>query len=93
MGELIHHKVIEKTIRFERVEPTLSLAAVQRQAVLHYGPPCTFPHHRKAPGCRTFGITCAANDTHPSTPAFRVVSLTTRLDWNGIELGRLQRRF
>ncbi|GFS98861.1 hypothetical protein TNCV_3528471 [Trichonephila clavipes] len=57
---------------------------------------CVFPNHCKAPGRRTSGIaaliTCAANDTHPSTSPFGVVSRMRRLACNKMEPGCLQRR-
>ncbi|GFT91980.1 hypothetical protein TNCV_125101 [Trichonephila clavipes] len=56
--------------------------------------PCVFPNHRKVPGRRisdiAVSIMCAANDTHPPTPSFGVVSRMTRLDCNEMEPGHLQ---
>ncbi|GFX58750.1 uncharacterized protein TNCV_804541 [Trichonephila clavipes] len=50
---------------------------------------CVFSNDTKVPGCRTFGIaapiTCAALDTHPSTPPFGVVPRTRKLDCSGME--------
>ncbi|GFX24610.1 hypothetical protein TNCV_3343901 [Trichonephila clavipes] len=47
---------------------------------------CSRQNHRKALGCKTSSIaapiTCAAYDTHPPTPPFRVVS--RRKEWNKV---------
>ncbi|GFU10101.1 transposable element Tcb2 transposase [Trichonephila clavipes] len=54
---------------------------------------CVFSNHMKAPGSRTFGITapitCAALDTHPSTPPIGVVPRTRKLDRSAMEPIRL----
>ncbi|GFX07829.1 kelch-like protein 20 [Trichonephila clavipes] len=54
--------------------------------------PCVFSNHRKAPGCKIFGIvepiTCAALHAHSSTPSFEVPRMR-KLDCSGMEPDRL----
>ncbi|GFU82735.1 hypothetical protein TNCV_265321 [Trichonephila clavipes] len=49
-------------------------------------------NYMKAPSRRTFEIaeliTCAALDTHPSTPLFGVVPRTRKLNCSGMEPGQ-----
>ncbi|GFX29588.1 hypothetical protein TNCV_4776601 [Trichonephila clavipes] len=72
-----------------------SKASKDRQH-LHYGAPESSRTIARRLAEKTYSIaapiTCAVNDNHPPTPPFGVMSRTTGLDSNGMELGRLQRR-
>ncbi|GFS97454.1 transposable element Tcb2 transposase [Trichonephila clavipes] len=95
------HQVDHHIVRNARVQPTASSAAVQAQVAPSLGPPVSSRTIRRCLAEGHLGsqhplrvlplapITCAALDAHPSTPPFRVVPRTRKLDCSGVEPGRL----
>ncbi|GFT49551.1 hypothetical protein TNCV_3367271 [Trichonephila clavipes] len=88
-GRRVNHRIM----RHSSVEPITSSAAVHKK---------TAPSLRASVSSRTITrrlgmkdsiiaapIMCAANDTHPQMPPFRVVSRMTGLDCNEMEPRRL----
>ncbi|GFV87469.1 hypothetical protein TNCV_3281071 [Trichonephila clavipes] len=91
------HREDRHIVRNACVQLTASSAAIQAQL----GPSLVAPVSSNTirmnhSARRTFGvtppITCAAFNTHPSTPLFGVVPRTRKLVYGGMEPGRLLRR-
>ncbi|GFX43611.1 hypothetical protein TNCV_510601 [Trichonephila clavipes] len=82
---------VRHIIQHSRVEPTAFCCCSDTGSTF-----ITDSLHRKAPDLKTSSIAapimCVAYDTHSPTPPFGVVSCTMGLDYNGMELCRLQRR-
>ncbi|GFU81763.1 uncharacterized protein TNCV_3086751 [Trichonephila clavipes] len=79
-------------VRNARIQPTVSSTAIHTQGLFHKELLCLLKPYegtwlKDIWDCAP--ITCAALDTHPLTPQFGVVPRTRKLDYSGMEPGRL----